>query len=184
MAKQVLFVQGAGEGAHKEDARLAESLRSVLGPSYEVRYPEIPNDGDTDYESWKRVILTEIADMGKGAILVGHSIGASVLIKILIDSRPNLSIAGMFLVAGPFWHRHEVWQWDEAALPTDASDRIPADLPIFLYHGEADETVPLSHVEMHAKALPRAVVRRLEGRDHQLNDDLTDVARDIKNLHS
>jgi hypothetical protein len=37
MKKQVLFVQGAGQGAHEEDAKLAASLGKELGPGYEVR---------------------------------------------------------------------------------------------------------------------------------------------------
>jgi hypothetical protein len=35
---------------------------------------------------------------------------------------------------------------------------------------------------MYARAFPRAVVRRLGGRDHPLDDDLTEVARDIRRL--
>jgi uncharacterized protein len=107
MAKQVLFVQGGAEGAYKDDARLAESLRSNLGPNYQVRYPAMPNEADPDYQSWKRSILRGVQEMGEGAILVGHSIGASVLIRMLADRVPRPSIAGVFLIAGPFWHDHE-----------------------------------------------------------------------------
>lgn len=63
---------------------------------------------------------------------------------------------------------------------TDFAERLPADAPVFLYHGTDDETVPAAHVELYAKAMPRAIVRRLLGRDHQLNNDLSDVARDIR----
>lgn len=35
---------------------------------------------------------------------------------------------------------------------------------------------------MYAKALPQGIVRRLPGRNHQLNDDMTEVARDIEGL--
>jgi hypothetical protein len=38
------------------------------------------------------------------------------------------------------------------------------------------------HVDLYAKAIPQAVTRRLEGRNHQLNDDLGDVASDIRSL--
>jgi hypothetical protein len=31
MKRQVLFIQGGGAGAHREDAELADSLRGVLG---------------------------------------------------------------------------------------------------------------------------------------------------------
>lgn len=182
MSHQVLLIQGGGEGAYRDDAKLATSLRGRLGPAYDVRYPAMPNEGEPDYQSWKRVILDEAADMGEGAILVGHSIGASVLIKILTDRAPKLSIAGVFLIAGPFWHDHDFWHWDEVALPKDAADRCPRDVPLFLYHGDEDEVVPVLHLDMYMKALPQAVVRRLPGRNHQLNDDMREVAHDIVGL--
>lgn len=182
MAKQVLLIQGGSEGAYKADAKLAESLRSKLGSAYQVRYPAMPNEEEPDYETWKRVIVKEMLEMGEGAILVGHSIGASVLIRTLIDAGPKRSIAGVFLIAGPFWHDHEFWRWDEVALPRDAADHYPRGVPLFLYHGEEDEVVPVSHLNMYAKAFPQAVVRRLQQRNHQLNDDMSKVARDIESL--
>lgn len=39
--------------------------------------------------------------------------------------------------------------------------------------------VPVSHVDMYANIIPQASVRRLAGRDHQLNEDLSEVASDI-----
>jgi hypothetical protein len=53
---------------------------------------------------------------------------------------------------------------------------------LFFYQGSDDETVPAGHVELFAKLLPRAVVRRLTGRDHQLNNDMSAVADDIRSL--
>ena len=44
------------------------------------------------------------------------------------------------------------------------------------------EVFPAAHVDLYAHILPHAQVRRLPGRDHQLNDDLSDVARDIREL--
>lgn len=65
-------------------------------------------------------------------------------------------------------------------MPSDVRSSLPS--PIFLYHGRDDDTVPFTHVDSYAKALPDAVVRRLSGRNHQLNDDLAEVAADIKGL--
>lgn len=70
MAKQVLLIQGAGEGAYQDDAKLAESLRKELGPEYEVRYPAMPNEGDPDDNAWGDLIAAELADMGEDAVLV------------------------------------------------------------------------------------------------------------------
>jgi uncharacterized protein len=182
MRKQVLFVQGGGEGAYKDDAKLAASLGRELGPDYQVRYPAMPNEDEPDYTAWKQRIAEELEAMGDGTILVGHSIGASVLMKFLAESEPKQSLAGIFLIAAPFWHDDDVWRWKEVELPKDVSTRLPDAVRLFLYHGRDDEIVPFAHVAMYAKAIPHAVVRRLDGRNHQLNDDLSDVAADIKCL--
>jgi predicted alpha/beta hydrolase family esterase len=182
MARQVLFIHGGGGGAYEADATLAASLRDRLGAEYVVRYPELLDEEEPDYAVWTRLIADELADMGSGAILVGHSIGASVIIRAVVDGRVGRSLAGVFLVSAPFWYDDDFWCWKEVQLPDDADARIPDDLPVFLYHGRDDEGVPVAHVEMYARALPRATVRVLDGRDHQLNDDLADVARDIMRL--
>jgi uncharacterized protein len=182
MTRQVLFIQGAGAGAFDEDARLAANLRQQLGPGYQVRYPQMPNEDDPSYAAWKRLILAEIEAMGDGAILVGHSVGASVIINVVCDGELPRRLAGIFLLAAPFWHDHEFWRSPEEELPQDASARIPKEVPLFLYHGRADEVVPFAHVEMYAAALPQAQVRRLDRRNHQLNDDPAEVASDIQRL--
>lgn len=179
MANQVLFVQGGSEGAYEADSKLVTSLRGRLGADYVVRYPKMPNEDDPGYEAWKNAITGELAAMGSGAILVGHSIGASVLIRAVVGGGIGESLAGVFLLAAPFWHDHDFWCWKEVELPPNAAERIPGGLPVFLYHGRQDEFVPVSHVEMYVRALPQATVRRLDGRNHQLNDDLAEVAQDI-----
>jgi len=37
-------------------------------------------------------------------------------------------------------------------------------------------------IGLYARAIPQAVVRRLTGRDHQLNNDMSEVAADIRRL--
>ena len=182
MTIQVLFIHGGGEGAYAEDAKLAASLREKLGTRYNVRYPKMPNEDEPDYQQWKWLISEQLAEMGERAILVGHSIGASVLIKILSDQDLQRSVAGTFLISAPFWYDDEFWRWEEVQLPRDVASLLPREMPLFLYHGRADEVVPFTHVEMYAEVLPQATVRRLDGRNHQLNDDLSEVANDIEQL--
>jgi hypothetical protein len=40
----------------------------------------------------------------------------------------------------------------------------------------------MKHAELSAKAIPQAVLRKLAGRDHQLNNDMSEVAADILEL--
>jgi pimeloyl-ACP methyl ester carboxylesterase len=55
-------------------------------------------------------------------------------------------------------------------------------VPLYLYFGGDDETVPPAHAHLFERTFPRARIAFLKGRDHQLNDDLSEVARDIKRL--
>lgn len=182
MAKQVLFIHGGGGGAYAEDAKLASNLREKLGSNYHVHYPKMPHEEEPDYNVWKQVISDELAALEHRAILVGHSIGASVLIKLLTETSLPRSVRAVFLISAPFWYDHDFWRWDEVKLPEDASKLVPNGLHVYLYHGRADESVPFSHMEMYAKALPQAILRPLDGRNHQLNDDLSEVAKDIREL--
>jgi predicted alpha/beta hydrolase family esterase len=179
--KPVLFIQGAGEGAHAVDARLVSSLAKGLGPTYDVRYPPLPNEGKPDDTTWKAVLASEVTRLGDGGIIVAHSAGAAAIIRTLAERRIGERLAGIFLIAAPFCGPGG-WHIDGCEVPNDVSDRLPADVPLFLYHGRADDTVPFAHVELYAKLLRSATVRRLPGRDHQLNDDLSEVVEDILRL--
>ncbi len=181
MTRNILFVHGAGEGAWEADAVLAASLAAALGPGYAVRNPQFPDEDDPDYQTWARVIGEELQSMGAGAVLVGHSVGGTMVARALCDGLGDKALGGIFLVSTPFWHDDAVWRWPEGELPPDAASRFP-DVPVFLYHGVADEVVPFANLEMLARALPQATVRRLAGRNHQLNDDLAEVAADIRTL--
>jgi predicted alpha/beta hydrolase family esterase len=182
MTRRVLFIQGGAAGAYEADEKLAASLLRELGDGWEVRYPRMPNEDDPDYGAWTRVIAEEVATMGEGAVLVGHSIGASVIVKWLTGGRVPKSIAGALLIAAPFWHDDAFWRWDEVRLPDDADAKLPPGLPVYLYHGGDDKVVPTAHLDMYAALIPSAIVRRLAGRDHQLNDDMSEVAEEIRRL--
>ena len=89
-------------------------------------------------------------------------------------------IGGIFLTATPFVGDGG-WPSEDISL-SDIGARLPEAAPIFLYHGNRDETAPFGHVDLYAKAIPQAVVRRLSGRDHQLNNDMAGVAADIRRV--
>src|SRR5947207_14382700 len=102
MRRQVLFVQGGGQGAHHEDARLVANLAKELGSDYEVHYPVMPHEDTPDYPAWNRVLIEQIARLGGGVILVGHSVGATIVVRSLAENHPNEKLAGVFLIATPF----------------------------------------------------------------------------------
>ena len=177
MTRRVLFIQGGGEGAHEVDARLVASLAKQLGPDYEIHYPVMPNEASPDYPTWSRVLTEQLAHLGNGVILVGHSVGATIVVCFFAENQPKQKLAGILLIAPPFVGAGG-WEIEDFAPPKDIGTKFP-EVPLYIYHGREDETVPFAHVDLYAAALPQAFIRRLDGRNHQLNDDLSEVARDI-----
>lgn len=181
MKRHILFVHGAGDGAHEEDEKLAESLRKELGTAYDVRSPQMPDEGNPEYGPWSDRISQELATMDGEPILVGHSFGASIVLRYLTERTVEKPIAGVFLAAMPYWGAED-WEVEEYELPEGFASGLPEGLPMFLYHGSEDEVVPFEHLALYKEELPNAAVRGAEGRGHQFDDDLSEVARDIENV--
>jgi predicted alpha/beta hydrolase family esterase len=182
MKRQVLFVQGGGERAHDDwDSKLVESLRAALGPNYTIRYPRMPNEADPSYATWKATLEKEFATLNNGAILVGHSLGGTILIHTLAERLAERAFGATILIAAPFVGEGG-WQSDDWQPQRELGGKLPGGVPIYFYHGLADDTAPPSHVELYAHAIPQAHICRMQGRDHQLNNDLTDIAVMIKSL--
>ena len=178
MKQQILFIHGAGRGAHELDSKLAASLQRAFGDDYQVNNPQMPSEGNPQYALWKAEIARQLKAFDDPLILVGHSLGGSVLLKYLSEETVDKPIAGLFIIAAPYWGAQD-WDYDEYKLSEDFASHLPKDLPIFLYQGRDDEVVPFTHLAMYAEKLPQATVRELEGRGHQLNDNLPEVAADI-----
>jgi predicted alpha/beta hydrolase family esterase len=179
MKKHILFLQGgAGEDDHTADAKLVDSLQEALGDGYELHYPLLPEESSPDFGRMKQIAAALAAIPGK-VIVVAHSLGASMLLKYLSETDANNSIAGIFLIAAPFWEGEEDWK-QGLKLSKDFAGRLPADMPIYLYHAKDDEEVPFEHLGHYAKQMPQATVYEMPNGGHQLNDDLSMVAKDIK----
>lgn len=179
---QILFLQGGGAGAHDEwDVRLVESLGRALGPGHQIRYPRLPAEDDPSVARWKPAIRAELARLPDGAVVVGHSIGATMLVHALAEEPPPHRLALVVLVAAPFVGEGG-WPGEELRTPPDLGARLPVGVPVHVFHGDADATAPPAHADLYARVIPQARVHRVRGADHQLNEDLTTVAEVIRAL--
>jgi predicted alpha/beta hydrolase family esterase len=182
MTTQILFVQGDGEGAHDQwDKKLVDSLASELGRDYEIRYPLVPNEADPTYADWRTALEKEFDRLDEDAIVIGHSLGGAILIRALAECRLKSALTAVILIAAPFVGEGG-WKSENTELRQDIAARLPVGVPVLLFHGTKDEVAPVEHVDLYAETIPRALVRRLNGRDHQLNNDLSVVANDIRCL--
>jgi uncharacterized protein len=181
MKRQVLFIQGGGsEEDYAADAKLVESLQEGLGKEYVVHYPPLPNESTPDFGR-KKQIAEQISLINGEIILAGHSLGASMILKYLSESKVQKKIAGMFLISTPFWSGDEDWK-QPFKLHQGFANKLPKNVPIFFYHSQNDEEVPFAHLEQYEQNLPQATVRKITSGGHQLNNDLSIVAKDIKSL--
>ena len=138
--------------------------------AYDVHVTGIAADGEAS-----------IAGLDDGAIVIGHSLGGTILINALVETPPNWKLAGIFLIAAPFVGPGG-WPSEGIKPTANLGARLPQKTPIYLYHGSEDDTAPLAHVDLYERAIPGAIVHRLRGRNHQLNDDLAEVAAGVRVL--
>jgi predicted alpha/beta hydrolase family esterase len=100
--RQVLFVQGGGARVHDEwDNKLVDSLHRALGAGYEIRYPRMPGEDDPSYARWSAALRSEFAKLNDGAIVVGHSIGGSIMINALAEQPPDHSRSSRLCLSRP-----------------------------------------------------------------------------------
>lgn len=181
MTTQIIFFHG---GAAKEDydadARLVTSLKTALGPGYNVSYPFLPKMEVPDLGR-REQISNEISRGENTVILVAHSLGASMLLATLSGQKITKDIAGVFLISTPFWKGDEDWV-KGFKLKQNFADKLDKNTPLFFYHAHDDEEVEISHMETYKEKLPWATYREIKSGGHQLGNDLSVVAADIKSL--
>jgi uncharacterized protein len=91
MKEEILFIHSAGpQGYHEGSNYLVSYLQNHLEPSYEIVLPEMPDPENPHYKEWKRTLNGVFDSVNDDLILIGHSLGASVLLKYLSEEKVNL----------------------------------------------------------------------------------------------
>jgi predicted alpha/beta hydrolase family esterase len=139
----------------------------------------MPDAENPAYEPWRAAIEKELAAMEGPVLIVGHSLGASTVLKVLSESSALPRVRGLFLVTTPWWEP-EGWS-AEYAVPEGFPGRLP-DVPIFLYHSVDDPEVPFSHLEIYRQHLPAATARAIPGHEHSFVHGLPELVADIRSV--
>jgi predicted esterase len=140
------------------------------GPA--IAYPRIGSTSRSEIER-------KISDTKNDVFIGGHSFGASMILKYLFENSVNKNIKSIFLIATPFWSGNEDWEIG-LKLQGNFGDKLPNEVPIFFYHCQDDEEIPFSHFNQYKQKVMQATFREIRTGGHQLNNDLTLVANDIK----
>lgn len=176
--KKLLFIQGGGDNGYQADKKLVDSLKQCIGNAYEINYPEIESKEDESDYGWAKQIGNEISKSEENLILIGHSFGASMILKYLSENSIQKKLNGVFLIATPFWKGNEDWV-QGLRLNENFADQLPENVPIFFYHCKDDKEIPFSHLQEYRERLKSATYREIDNGGHQLNNDLAIVAKDI-----
>src|SRR6266545_3167078 len=104
MSIDVLFIHGSGpQSGEQGSAPFARHLRQNLGSAFRVMCPAMPAPTKPSHERWKLKLEILLPSEKSPPILVGHSLGGSVLLKYISEHKPKVVAAGLFVVAAPYW---------------------------------------------------------------------------------
>ncbi|WP_260412295.1 alpha/beta hydrolase [Alkalihalobacillus sp. TS-13] len=162
MKKQVLFIHSAGvQGLHQGSNDLIGYLKEMLGDEYNLLIPKMPNPENPEYTLWKGQLNVVFAELEGEIILIGHSLGGSVLLKYLSEKALKQSISGLFMIASPFWGKDDDWQVEEYLLPDNFASNFSQKSEMFFYHSCDDEIVHLHTLDTTKKSFHRQLPEHL-----------------------
>ena len=175
----ILFIHSAGKQSMMEGSYgLISSLRKSLHLPFTLHAPAMPEPENPRYKNWKLVIEKHFNKINGSIILIGHSLGGSVLLKFLSEEKIKIHIAAMFLISTPYWGMKN-WEIDEFTLHSNFENNLP-DIPdLFLYHSHKDQWVPFLHMLYYKEKFPNAEIRILEGSDHNFSNGIPQLITDI-----
>jgi predicted alpha/beta hydrolase family esterase len=168
---------GPGEGSYD----FIEALRRELGEGWEIRFPRIADPEAPDYAMWESLFKKEFARCPEGVVLLGHSLGGSMLLKYLSEHPVAPKIAALVSVSAPWWGP-EGWAVEEFALDPNFAARLPAIPEIHFYHAQRDPVVPFTHLAEYKKALPGIQAHPLRREDHAFIRGLPELTTWLRSL--
>jgi serine hydrolase len=179
--KTILFLHSAGpQGPGQGSSGFVGHLKKELGSGFSILAPKMPKPQAPDYGLWKAMLKKILSGLKGDVILIGHSLGGSVLLKYLSEEKVKIRIPALFLAATPFWGE-KGWEYDVFRLQDGFAKKLPAIPFIFLYHSRKDEVVEFRHLKRYADELPKALLRPIAGSEHVFDEKgLPELVADLK----
>jgi predicted alpha/beta hydrolase family esterase len=165
---RLLFLHGAG--GYDEDRLVADALGDALGMPVDL--PRLPVE-DMSYDAWARSVRTHLSAVGPTDVVVAHSFGASILMRVLAEGSPA-TLGRVTLLAMPDW---TPGGWDVADYAFTGP--VPA-ASLSMHHCRDDDVVPFDHLALHRARLPSAEVHEHARGGHQFEGRIADIARTLR----
>ncbi|GGF95081.1 alpha/beta hydrolase [Rhodococcoides trifolii] len=164
----LLFVHGAG--GFVDDGPLADALARALGRTAVM--PEF-SSADMSFEAWATPLRAVLTETGSDTVVVAHSFGASILVRVLAEPDSG-AIASATVLAMPDWGASG---WD---VPEYAVTAEPADVALALHHCRDDDVVPVDHLSLNSVVLPSATLHEHPSGGHQFEGCVEAIAALIR----
>ena len=155
--RKLLFIHGAGVEVDDPQG-MPVFLKRALADRFAVVALQMPEAGAAD---WIAELLPLLKALPADAVLVGHSLGGSTLLKAIAEHCPGLNAAGLVLLAPPFWGAPD-WDYSEFAPPEGFAAALGEIGTVVHLQGRRDEIVDFSHQAMYAAQMPEADYRALD----------------------
>ena len=182
MGRRILFIHSAGpQDPGQGSDSLIKYLHGSLDKNYSLMCPAMPDPDNPDYNAWKRKLDAQLDLIDDEVILIGHSLGGSVLVKYFSEIPYQKPVAGLFLIASPFC-ADAGWDLEEYKLKNHFATNLSFIPKIFLYHSRDDEWVPFHHMSLYAAHLPQATVRKFDDYGHIFEHPFPELINDITSL--
>lgn len=181
MKCHILFIQGAGTETIALEEPMVHALHQQLGSEFHIRHPGMPEADAPAYGLWKAAIEKEIGAVTGPLILLGHSLGGSVLLKYFSEVPVPENVLGLILFGMPFWGAAG-WKYKEFELDEEKLHGLKVLKGIYIYHSRSDEEVPFEHLDHYLRILPAAQSRVLTAIDHSYKGAVNIIVKDINEL--
>lgn len=166
---RLLFLHGAG--GYDDDRALAQGLAAALDVPLDL--PRLPDD-DMSVEAWARPVRRGLDSVGADGLVIAHSFGASILLRVLADDGPAVRRATH--LAMPDWSPDG---WDA---PDYAYTGFEPATSLSLQHCRDDEVVPFAHLALDGARLPNARVEIHPRGGHQFEGLVDEIASGLRHL--
>ncbi|MFN3188148.1 MAG: alpha/beta hydrolase [Candidatus Paceibacteria bacterium] len=162
-----------------EKKRWRDELKEMTAESHEFIFLQMPNKLNAKYIAWSIWFEKLLPFIRDGAVLIGHSLGGSFLLRYLSEHALPVSIRHLHLVApaiddldcpglGQFSTDLKTW----SGFKSDIKE-------LHLWHSEDDAIVPIHHSERFLEVCPSATFHRFTDRFHFIGDSFPELLAEI-----
>lgn len=164
----LFLVHGAGRSVDDPVlVTLSSSLADVFRPHAIAMHADGKGAG-----GWMGALSDCFTAINESTVLLGHSLGASQILKWLAESQLAHLPKAVVALASPYWGTDD-WEADEYRIAA-SSTKAFSQISLLFWQGDADTVVPPSHLERYRDLFPSAEFHLLSGVGHDF--DLVSLA--------